>query len=148
VPLAGLLISHTLSAFDSFDAKTLAFALKEPLLMNEGDRFSYYPGQAEWVFHHNTISGCGRPVILDSYGSDSSLFTDNLITRGLATGVEQAMAVKGNFTVSRNTFAGFDGAESQALVIYPDPFQKSWEDRSTDNVFRNCTKGKVLWAEQ
>ena len=140
--------AHTMSAFDSFDAKKLTFAIKEPLLMNEGDRFAYYPGQAEWVLHHNTISGCGRPVVLDSYGSDSSLFTDNLITRGLATGVAQAMAVKGNFTVERNTFAGFDEAESQALVIYPDPLRKSWEARSTNNVFRNCTQGDVLWAEQ
>ena len=138
--------AHVVSAFDSFDSKTLAFALKEPLLMNEGDRFGYYPGQAEWHIHHNTISGCGRPVVLDSYGSDTSLFTDNLITRGLATGVEQAAAVKGNFTVARNTFVDFDEAESEALVIYPDPLRRSWAERSTDNIFRNCTRGRVTWT--
>jgi len=138
----------TVSAFASFDAKALAFALTEPLLMNEGDRFAYYPGQANWHIHHNTISGCGRPVVLDSYGSDTSLFTDNIVTRGLATGVEQAMVVKGAFTVARNTFAGFDEPDSRALVIHPDPFGRAWANRSSDNVFRTCTRGKVTWAGQ
>ncbi len=132
----------TLSAFAGFDAKTLAFTLKEPLLMNEGDRFAYFPGQANWSIHHNTISGCTRPVVLDGYGSDTSLFTDNLIARGLATGVKEALVVKGNFTVTRNVFAGFDEPNSKALVVYPDPLGRSWADRCTGNLFRKCTQSK------
>ena len=132
------------SAFDEFDTKTLEFKLKAQLVMSVGDRFAYFPEQANWLFHHNTISDCAEPVVLDSYGSDTSLFTDNIIARGLASGVKTALTVKGNFTVARNVVAGFNEPGCIALRVEPDPFGKTWETRCSDNLFRACTSEVVV----
>jgi len=117
----------TVVAFDGFDAKTLEFKLQEALDMAVGDRFAYYPGQANWMIHHNIVEGCTEPVVLDSYGSDTSLFTDNLISRGLVTGVKAAVVLKGNIAVERNRIVGFDEEGAVAISVCPDPLGKLWD---------------------
>ena len=97
------------SVIEGYDPKTLRFRLREAHPMKAGDRFEIYPpADANWDIHHNTIAGCALPATLDSYGSETSLFRDNVISRGDATGVRRAIDVLGKFKVTGNLVSGFD----------------------------------------
>ena len=100
--------ANTLSVLDGFDPETLRFKLREPHPMKVGDRFAVYSPSANWNIHHNTITGCQQPVVLDSFGSETSLLKDNLVSRGDVTGVKQAIQVRGRFGLSGNQVSGFD----------------------------------------
>jgi hypothetical protein len=130
----------TVVAFEGFDDKTLEFRLVEPLKLAAGNRFGYYPAQANWMIHHNIIEGCAEPVVLDSYGSDTSLFTDNLISRGSATGVKIAVVLKGNLAVERNRIAGFDEEDAAALAVYPDALGRRWARNCAGNTVMGCSR--------
>ena len=56
--------------------------------------------------------------MLDSYGSATSVVRGNLIDRGLATGVAQAIELRGNFDLIGNQISGFDEPGSAALGLY------------------------------
>jgi hypothetical protein len=118
----------------------MEFKLQERIRMTVGDRFAYYPGQANWMIHHNIIEGCSKPVLLDSYGSDTSLFTENLVSRGLARGVKEAVVLKGNIAVERNRIAGFAEADSVAVAVCPDPLSKLWDKNCANNTVVGCTR--------
>ncbi len=96
------------SVVDGYEAATLQFRLREPRDMKNGDRFEVFPPSANWVIHDNTVTGCDRPVVFDSHGSDTSVFRNNLIERGGATNTTQALEVRGRFKLIDNTLAGFD----------------------------------------
>ena len=93
---------------DSFDPRTMRFKLRQPHPIKVGDRFEVFPPSANWNIHGNTITGCLIPVVLDAYGSPTSIFRDNVVTRGDATDVTQAIDVRGQFHVVGNQVFGFD----------------------------------------
>jgi hypothetical protein len=138
------------SVLDRFDPESLRFSLREPYPMKAGDRLALYPPSANWSLHDNTITGCLQPVVLDSYGSSTSLFTDNLIARGETAGVKQAIVVHGRFNLMGNQIHGFDEPGSAALGLYPDRFGKPVRNIYRRNTFDRCASvfadaDKKLW---
>jgi hypothetical protein len=142
----------SLSVIEAFDPVTLRFRLRQPHAMKPGDRFHVFPsGPANWDFHDNTITGCVKPVVLDSYGSETSLLRDNLVTRGEATGMKAAVDVRGTFQLSGNQVSGFDEKGSTALSLAADPFGRTARSTYRNNVFQRCAAvvpepQKPLWA--
>ena len=135
------------SVLEGCDPETCRFRLKEPREMKAGDTFETYPPQgANWQIHHNTLAGCPNPVILDSYGSATSHFGGNVVTREGATGVKQAVQVKGRFQFLGNHFSGFDEAGSAALGLYLDRFGQPPASLYCDNTFSRCAN--MVGAEQ
>ena len=106
--------------------------------MKVGDRFEVFPPSANWNVHDNTVTGCAQPVTLDNYGSETSLFRDNVISRGGADGVKQAVVVSGRFQFIGNQIAGFDEKDSVALVLNPDGLGRSCPSLYRENVFQGC----------
>ena len=101
--------AKSVSVIESFDPETLRFKLTKPCAMKERDRFQVFPSRgANWTIHNNTITGCLQPVVLDGYGSDTSLFKDNIVTRSEATNAVKAIEVRGQFKLNGNTVSGFD----------------------------------------
>ena len=139
------------SVIDAFDPETLRFKLKEPHPMKPGNRFQVFPrAEANWNIHDNTITGCQEPMVLDSFGSDTSLVRNNLITRGDATGVKAAVTIGGTFQFTGNRISGFDQPDSSALLLAPDPLGRTAQSFYRDNVFLRCTRivpeaQKALW---
>ena len=130
----------TLSLIDSFDPETLQFKLTQPHEMAVGDRFEVFPPSANWNIRDNTISGCAEPAVLDCYGSDTSMFRDNVITRGGAEGVKQAVTVSGRFELIGNQISGFDEKDSAALALNPDGLGRVRPGSYRDNVFQKCSQ--------
>jgi hypothetical protein len=102
---------NTVSVIDRFDPETLQFKLTQPHEMKVGDRFEVFPPSANWNIHDNTITGCAQPVTLDCYGSDTSIFRNNIIAKGEAEDVEQPVVVSGRFKLIGNHISGFDEKE-------------------------------------
>jgi hypothetical protein len=97
------------SEIDSFEPLTSRFKLKQPRDITVGDRFEIIPRGSNWNIHDNTISGCLRPVVLDSHGSGTSVLKDNQISKGDAAGAKQAIQVeRGTFELIGNRISGFD----------------------------------------
>ena len=125
---------------DVFDNDTLEFRLAQPCEgMQPGDKFNLYPPAANWQIHGNTITGCQTPVLLDAHGSPTSRVRDNLISRGEATGVKQAVDVRGQFDLTGNHISGFDEPGAVALSLGPDNLGRAWPNLIRDNVFQRCT---------
>jgi len=133
-----------ISKIGIFNPKTLELKLKHPLVVKPKDSFVYFPEQANWLFHHNTITDCANPVQLEGYGSDTSFFTDNLISRGIKPEGKTALTMRGNYTVSGNTFSNFDKKDNVAIRIFPDPSGKLWNVNCRDNIFRKCAEEKII----
>ncbi|MHB8993842.1 MAG: right-handed parallel beta-helix repeat-containing protein [Armatimonadota bacterium] len=139
------------SVIESYDPARLRFKLKAPRELKVGDGFEVYPpGGANWSIHHNTITGCQKPVLLDCYGSPTSVFADNTITRGETKGVTSAFDLKGQFRLSGNSFVGFDEPASTALMLFPDRFGQPLRNLYINNRFERCTNAvsesqKGLW---
>jgi hypothetical protein len=142
---------NALSTIDSFDPETLHFKLTRPHEMKAGDRFEVFPPDcANWDIHDNTVAGCLNPVVLDSYGSETSFFNDNIVTREGATGVEEAVAVHGRFQLLGNHISGFDEAGSSALGLHPDPIGRMPRNLYRENTIERCANAvaesqKGLW---
>jgi hypothetical protein len=96
------------SVIDGYNATALQFRLKEPHDMKVGDRFEVFPLSANWLIHDNTVTGCQHPVVLDSHGSDTSFFRNNLVERGGAADATQAIDVRGQFRLIDNQIVGFE----------------------------------------
>ena len=145
--------SANLSVIDAFDPVTCRFKLKEPREMKVGDAFQVFPsGSANWNIHSNTVTGCADPVKLDSYGSETSFFRDNVVSRGEAQGVKQAIQVAGQFKLLGNTISGFDEAGSSALLLTPDPVGRVARNLIQRNTFERCAAvvkeaREGLWKE-
>ena len=144
--------ANTTALIESFDPKTLRFTLTEPCALASGDRFEVCPpGGANWSIHDNTISGCLNPVVLDNYGSESSQFSRNLVSRDAATGVKQAVSVLGWYRLVGNEISGFDELASVGLALAPDKLGKPLPNLYRGNVFTRCRaavseSASGLWA--
>jgi hypothetical protein len=75
---------------------------------------------------------------LDSYGSPTSLLSNNLLSRGETNGVKQAVEVRGRFDLVENQFHGFDEPDSAALGLYPDRFGRQLRNAYRRNTFGQC----------
>ncbi len=135
------------SVIEGCDPETGGFRLKEPREMKVGDVFETYPPQdANWQIHNNTLAGCLSLVLLDGYGSATSVFRGNTLTREGVTGVKQAAQVKGRFQLLGNHFSGFDEPGAAALGLSLDRFGQPPASTYRDNVFERCTS--MVAAEQ
>ncbi len=103
------------STLDHFDAETCRFTLREPRRIETDACFEIFPPEANWTIHSNTITGCLRPVLLDAYGSATSIIRDNLVARGGVEEARTALDVRGGFVLSGNRISGFDGAGRSAV---------------------------------
>ncbi len=129
------------STIAEFDPETLQFHLTEPCELRAGQVFEVFPpAGASWLIRDNTLASCLRPIVLDSYGSATSVVRGNLIDRGLATGVAQAIELRGNFDLIGNQISGFDEPESAALGLYPDRAGRRLHPVIRDNVFVGCPR--------
>jgi hypothetical protein len=107
--------------------------------MKIGDLFEMIPsGGANWNIHDNTITACLEPLVLDSYGSETSTLRNNLVSRGGATGVKEAVQVRGRFNLVGNQFFGFDEPGSAALGLCPDRFGRPLPNLYRGNLFDHC----------
>jgi hypothetical protein len=139
-----------LSVIDAFDPQTLEFKLRRPRAMKAGDAFEAFPPSANWSIHDNTIAGCLKPVVLDAYGSETSLVKNNVITRGDATGVKAAIEVRGMFKLIGNHVSGFDEKDSAALALSADPLGRVGQGLYRANILERCAlpvaeSQKGLW---
>lgn len=139
-----------LSVVDSFDPKTLRFKLKQQRQVKVGETFEVIPPSANWKIHNNTVADCLNPVVLDSYGSDTSVFRDNLLTRGGVSGVKQALEVRGRFQLIGNHITGFDEPGCSALALFPDRLGNPVRNLYRSNVLERCANAitesqKGLW---
>ncbi len=136
--LSGDQVSGT-STIEAYDPTSLRFRLTAPRELKVGDAFEIRPpGPADWNLHDNTITACLRPVVLGSYGSETSRFADNLISRGSATGVEAAVVVAGRFELRGNQIQGFDEVGGSGLQLRPDRAGQPLANLYRDNLFSGC----------
>jgi hypothetical protein len=127
------------SVVEDFDPETCRFTLTEARDLQVGNVFEVFPPHdANWMIRANTILGCGKPVVLDSYGSETSWLRDNVIGRDGATGVAAAILVAGRFNLSGNQVTGFDEPESTALALQPDRFGNPLPNLYQGNLFERC----------
>ncbi|MDD5678318.1 MAG: right-handed parallel beta-helix repeat-containing protein [Kiritimatiellae bacterium] len=110
----------TVSRIAEFDMNSRRLSLEKPLTVQAGERFAVSPRSANWQIHHNTITGCREPVMLEGYGSATSRFTDNIINRGNVPDAIWAIRIKGRFVVKDNQLMDFDEAGAVAIEIIAD----------------------------
>ena len=134
-----------------YDPATKQFTLTGPRKCSLGDRFEVFPPSgANWNIHDNTIDGCLRPVVLDAYGSATSLLRNNVVTRGRAAGVKEALALVGRFSLIGNHIAGFDEPGSTALALRSHGLRRCAASMIRGNTFERCSQAvtqseKGLW---
>jgi hypothetical protein len=127
------------SIIESFDRKTRQFKLREPRRMQPGDQFEVFSrGGPNWLIHHNQITDCSRPVVLDCYGGPTAIFRDNQLSRGRSEGVKQAVEIHGQWKMIGNCLVGFDEPECAALALFPDRLGNPPENLYQNNVFERC----------
>ena len=129
----------TVATIASSDPETFALELTGPHSAQVGDRFEVFPPEANWNLHSNTITGCLRPVILDSYGSATSIFSRNTIARGDTAGVKAAVEVHGTFQIIGNQLSGFDEEGAVAFSLFPDAIGRICPSVLRDNIATGCT---------
>lgn len=130
------------SEIDFYDPESLIFKLKNPFYLKPDDVFEvYFPGPINWNIHNNTISGCNNPVILDNYGSMTSLFCNNVIDRNGADGVKAAVIVEGLYKISDNTITGFNEKNSCGFLIMNDRLNKPMPNLYLNNIISHCMNG-------
>lgn len=127
-----------ISVIESFDPETLRFRLSEPCKMKAGDSFEVHSPSVNWTIHNNTITDCLHPVVLNSYGSSTSLFQDNLVSRGRTTNVKQGVEIHGRFQFVNNHVIGFDEQGATALALYPDAIGRTSANLYQGNIFEHC----------
>ena len=142
------LADNTISTIAEFDPEALHFRLEKPRKgMKPGDSFHIFPPQARWSIHDNTITDCMIPVKLDVYGSATSTFRNNVVTRGRATDATCAVRLAGQFNLIGNQFQGFDTDGCVALELLPDRLERTLPNLIRDNVFQDCSTPIVERAE-
>lgn len=128
-----------LSVVESFDPETLRFRLREPHPMKAGDRFEVIAPSLNWNVHDNIVTGCLRPVVLNCYGSETTLFQGNVIERGGPSGVQTAIEVRGRCKLIGNQVAGFDENDATALALFADRFGKPCGNVYRGNIVERCS---------
>ena len=130
--------NRKLARIDVYTPDEETLKLAQPHRAKVGDRFNVFAALANWQIHHNTVTGCRSPVVLGGYGSATSCFVDNTVTRGQAGSVKEAIAVQGRFRLLRNHIQGFDEPGCCALAPRPDPIARTPRSEYSDNVFESC----------
>jgi hypothetical protein len=126
---------------ETFDPDQILFRLTRNYELKPGTSFALYSPQGfNWSLHHNVINNCNKLVDLDVFGGPTSVFSDNLLSRGEIKNVEVGVLIRGTFSITGNHFAGFDGPNSVALLLKGDQFGKASRLVCRDNVFDQCTK--------
>ncbi len=143
-----------LSTIDAYDPDTQKFTLRGNINIRAGESFNAFPAvEANWNIHNNTITGCQNPVDLNSYGSESSVFKGNVITRGDISGVKAALIVRGRFKLTNNHVSGFDEENSAALLLETNSPGCMEQNLYMNNIFENCYEVAVgdlekLWEKR
>jgi len=119
--------------------------------MKPGDRFEVIAPSVNWTVHDNIITGCRRPLVLDSYGSETTLVKNNIVARGEAVEAKVAVELRGRFDLVGNQISGFDEQDAAALALWPDRFGKPCGNLYRANVFQRCFQAVAenapgLWA--
>ncbi len=119
--------------------------------MKAGDRFEVIAPSVNWNIHDNLVTGCLQPVVLDVFGSETTLLRGNLVERGEAAGVKAAIEVRGRCNLIGNHVADFDEKDTAALALWPDRFGKPCPNVYRTNVIERCTSAVAetapgLWA--
>ena len=132
--------------------KTVRFKLKEPREMKAGQLFEAIPPSANWSIHNNTITGCLHPVILRRYGSPTSIFRGNIVSRGATEGVAEAVVVSGEYCLIDNHISGFDEKDAAALALKAESPEAAPRMVFRGNVVQKCshavkTADKRLWEK-
>ena len=132
--------------------ETVQFKLQEPRPLKAGDLFETIPPAANWKIHHNMITGCQRPVILDGYGSPTSAFSQNSVSREQTTGVAQAVVVNGEFRLDGNHIFGFDEKDAAALVFGKGRLATTHQLVVRNNTIQKCSQAvestdQQLWQK-
>ncbi|MBU0607491.1 MAG: hypothetical protein KKI08_06365, partial [Armatimonadetes bacterium] len=136
-----------------FDRETDQFKPAAATPLKTGDMFEVFAPSANWNFHDNVITGCLNPVALNIWGSPTTLFRHNMIDRGAATGVKQALLLTGRCDLIGNRFTGFDEKDSVAIALQPDRLGRVPGSLIRQNIFQRCpapvaqTK-EGLWQQQ
>ncbi len=143
--------SGAVSVIESFDPETLHFRLSAPQPMNIGDRFEVIAPSVNWNIHDNLVTGCRQPMVLDCYGSETTLVKNNLVARGETTDVKAALELRGRFCLIGNHLSGFDEQDAAALALWPDRFGKPSRSVYRSNVIERCFQAVAenapgLWA--
>lgn len=140
------------ATIEDFDPVALQFTLTAPLEVKPGMSYQVFPTRGvDWTIARNTITGCRNPVVLDSYGSASSVFEGNLITRGGTTGVPAGVDLRGHWQFSDNRVVGFDEEGCSALRLQPDLVGRPPQSIFLRNSFERCANAVVevepgLWS--
>ena len=139
-----------MSVIDSFDSETFTFRLREPHSIKAGDRFVFLIPSLNWTLHDNTIIDCLKPAVFNSFGSKTSIFNNNLISRNAEANVSVGVEVHGCFQLKGNRFSGFDEESATALALFPDAIGRAPGGQYQGNIFENCftivTESKAgLW---
>ena len=127
-----------MSVIEQYDPDTLRFRLREPRQMKAGDILEFIAPSLQWTMHNNTVTDCLRPVVLDSNGSRTSIFKDNLVTRGSTAKVPLGIEVRGCFQLVDNRISGFDEDSATAMAIFADATGQVDKSQYMGNVFENC----------
>lgn len=139
----GLQKFEGMSVVESFDPETTQFILREPYPMKKGDRMEIISPSVNWTIHNNTITDCITPVKLDSYGSKTSIFRNNMVTRGNTENVPCGIEVHGCFRLLGNRIVDFNEEKSTAIALYPDALGRPCSGHYQGNIIENCS-GVVL----
>ncbi|MCC7495509.1 MAG: right-handed parallel beta-helix repeat-containing protein [Fimbriimonadaceae bacterium] len=127
------------STVTSFDPATFRYTLAAPRDSKVGEPFEVIPAAGpRWLLHHNTVESCSAPLVFDSYGGDSAIVRDNLFARGEASGVQQAVELRGRCDLLDNRFSGFDEPDSTVLALFPGKLGDLSPSLLRGNVFRRC----------
>lgn len=67
------------SVIAAYEPKDRTITLKEAASVQAGDRFAVYPRSANWQIHHNTVTDCVNPMVMDLFGTEGVHIKDNVI---------------------------------------------------------------------
>ncbi len=136
--IAGGKLGSRMSVIESFNPRNFEFKIKEPCEMKKGERYEVIAPSLNWTIQNNTITDCLRPVVLDSYGSRTSMFTDNLVSRVSTNKVSAGVEVHGWFQFINNRITGFDEEGATAVAVYPDAIGQTCKSVYRGNIFEKC----------
>jgi len=127
-----------ISEIESFNPVNFEFKIKDPCVIKTGERYEVIVPSLNWTIQNNTITDCLRPVVLDSYGSRTSMFRDNLVSRVSISKVPVGVEVHGCFQLINNRITGFDEEDATAVAVYPDAIGQTCKSVYKGNIFEKC----------
>ena len=139
------------SVIDAFDPETLQFTLREPRETTTDELFEVFaPRGSNWHIHHNTVTGCLHPLVLDAYGGPTNVVADNMISRGEVDTVQAAVDLRGCFRLVGNHLTDFDEPQGVALALHADRAGRESAGPYLRNIFENCAipvgdGGLAIW---